>query len=40
MQYDAIVKRIEALAELINDYTPSDNEQLLEFDLLVSVVVD
>lgn len=39
-QYDAIMKRIDALIEFIDDDTPSDNEQMLELDLLVSVVVD
>lgn len=39
-QYDVIMKRIEALTEFIDDDTPSDNEQLLELNLLVSVVVD
>lgn len=38
-QYNAIIKRIEALAELIDDNTPKDDELMLEFDLLASVVV-
>ena len=35
-QYNAIVKRIEALAELIDDNTPKDDELVLEFDLLIT----